>query len=163
MSNMLSYKGYFGSVEVSLEDNILHGKVQCINDIVTYEAETLDGLKAAFEEAVADYLETCEQLGKSPDKPMSGTFNIRIGRDLHKKAFLAAIANNTTLNDYVRKAIEEKVATKKKFILIRKAKKRQIHSFGKKHSLLVMSFPLQQEQKRKRLVSDGCVTDVTKY
>ena len=113
MSNMLSYKGYFGSVEVSLEDNILHGKVQCINDIVTYEAETLDGLKAAFEEAVADYLETCEQLGKSPDKPMSGTFNIRFGRDLHKKAFLAAIANNTTLNDYVRKAIEEKVATKK--------------------------------------------------
>ncbi|MBB2426249.1 MULTISPECIES: type II toxin-antitoxin system HicB family antitoxin [Escherichia] len=113
MSNVLSYKGYFGSIEVSLEDNILHGKIQCVNDVVTYEAETLDGLRAAFEEAVTDYLDTCKQLGKSPDKPMSGTFNIRIGRDLHKKAFLAAMADKTTLNDYVRKAIEEKIADKK--------------------------------------------------
>ncbi|EEC8802968.1 type II toxin-antitoxin system HicB family antitoxin [Escherichia coli] len=113
MSNVLSYKGYFGSIEISLEDNILHGKIQCVNDVVTYEAETLDGLRAAFEEAVTDYLDTCKQLGKSPDKPMSGTFNIRIGRDLHKKAFLAAMMDKTTLNDYVRKAIEEKIAGKK--------------------------------------------------
>ena len=108
MSNMLNYKGYFGSVEVSVEDDVLHGKIQCVNDLVTYEAETPGGLKAAFEEAVDDYLDTCKQLGKSPDKPMSGTFNIRIGSGLHKKAFLAAAADKTTLNDYVRKAIEEK-------------------------------------------------------
>lgn len=113
MSNMLSYKGYFGSIEVSVEDNVLHGKIQCVNDVVTYEAETPGGLKAAFEEAVDDYLDTCKQLGKSPDKPMSGTFNVRIGPELHKKAFLAAIAVNTSLNDYVRKAIEEKVSDKK--------------------------------------------------
>lgn len=115
MSNMLSYKGYFGSIEVSVEDNVLHGKIQCVNDIVTYEAETPSELKVAFEEAVDDYLDTCKQLGKSPDKPMSGTFNVRIGPDLHKKAFLAAVADKTTLNDFVRKAIEEKTSGKKEF------------------------------------------------
>lgn len=48
MNKMLNYKGYFGSIEVSIEDGILHGKIQCINDIVTYEAETPNELKSAF-------------------------------------------------------------------------------------------------------------------
>ncbi|MBW9464282.1 MULTISPECIES: type II toxin-antitoxin system HicB family antitoxin [Kluyvera] len=113
MSNMLKYKGYFGSVEFSLEDGVLHGKVQCVNDLVTYEAESLDGLKGAFEEAVDDYLDTCKILNKDPEKPMSGTFNVRIGSDLHKKAYLAACADGKSLNDYVKTAIEEKVAGKK--------------------------------------------------
>ncbi|KDE37403.1 HicB [Kosakonia radicincitans UMEnt01/12] len=115
MSNMLKFKGYFGSVEFSLEDRVLHGKIQCVNDLVTYEAETLDGLQLAFEEAVDDYLETCKALNKEPEKPMSGTFNIRIGSDLHKKAYLAACADGKSLNDYVKTAIEEKVVDKKEF------------------------------------------------
>lgn len=113
MSNMLKYKGYFGSVEFSLEDKVLHGKIQCVNDLVTYEAETLDGLQMAFEEAVDDYLDTCKALQKEPEKPMSGTFNVRIGSELHKKAYLAACADGKSLNDYVKTAIEEKVADKK--------------------------------------------------
>ncbi|TCB98136.1 type II toxin-antitoxin system HicB family antitoxin [Kosakonia quasisacchari] len=115
MSNMLKYKGYFGSVEFSLEDKVLHGKIQCVNDLITYEAETLDGLQLAFEEAVDDYLETCMALKKEPEKPMSGTFNVRIGSELHKKAYLAACAHGKSLNDYVKTAIEEKVVDKKEF------------------------------------------------
>ncbi|EME1359681.1 type II toxin-antitoxin system HicB family antitoxin [Klebsiella aerogenes] len=115
MSNMLKFKGYFGSVEFSLEDKVLHGKIQCVNDLVTYEAETLDGLQSAFEEAVDDYLETCMALNKDPEKPMSGTFNVRIGPDLHKKAYLSACAEGKSLNDYVKSAIEEKVVGKTEY------------------------------------------------
>lgn len=115
MSNMLKYKCYFGSVEFSLEDRVLHGKIQCVNDLVTYEAENLDGLQLAFEEAVDDYLDTCKALNKEPEKPMSGTFNVRIGSELHKKVYLAACAEGKSLNDYVKTAIEEKVAGKKEF------------------------------------------------
>lgn len=113
MSNMLKFKGYFGSVEFSLEDKVLHGKIQCVNDLVTYEAETLEGLQLAFEDAVDDYLVTCKALNKEPEKPMSGTFNVRIGSELHKKAYLAACDAGTTLNDFVKTAIEEKVVGKK--------------------------------------------------
>ncbi|EOG5422578.1 type II toxin-antitoxin system HicB family antitoxin [Cronobacter sakazakii] len=113
MSNMLKFKGYFGSIEFSLEDKVLHGKIQCVNDLVTYEAETIDGLQMAFEEAVDDYLETCKALNKDPEKPMSGTFNVRIGPELHKKVYLAACADGKSLNDFVKTAIEEKVADKK--------------------------------------------------
>jgi len=115
MSNMLKFKGYFGSVEFSLEDQVLFGKIQCVNDLVTYEAETLSGLQLAFEEAVEDYLETCKAINKDPEKPMSGTFNVRIGPELHKKVYLAACNEGKTLNDFVKTAIEEKVTNKKEF------------------------------------------------
>lgn len=112
MSKMLRYKNYYGSVEFSLDDMVLHGKVECIADVVTYEGETLPQLQKAFEEAVEDYLETCREIGKSPDKPMSGTFNVRIGSDLHKKAYVSARNQGVNLNEYIKKAVEEKVANR---------------------------------------------------
>ncbi|MEZ8853501.1 type II toxin-antitoxin system HicB family antitoxin [Vibrio cyclitrophicus] len=113
MSKLLKYNGFSGSVSCSLEDSILHGKIECINDLVTYEAESVCELKAAFEEAVDDYLETCKYLEKQPDKPMSGTFNVRIGEEMHKKAYLAAKSQDISLNDLVKTALEEKLSTKK--------------------------------------------------
>ena len=38
MSNILEYKGYIGRVEFSAEDKIFHGKLEFINDLVTFEA-----------------------------------------------------------------------------------------------------------------------------
>ncbi|EMH4094417.1 MULTISPECIES: type II toxin-antitoxin system HicB family antitoxin [Serratia] len=132
MSNMLNFKGYYGSVEFSIEDGVLHGKIQCINDVVTYEAETIPALQIAFEEAVTDYLETCAELGREADKTMSGSFNIRIGQHLHKKAFLAACHAGQSLNDFVKSAVEEKLSNKKEFHFHFEQKevtKTQSHSF----------------------------------
>ena len=69
MSNFLEYKGYQGSVEVSLEDNVLHGRVLCIDDLVTFEAQTPEGLRRAFKQQVDEYLIFCEEEGVAPDKP----------------------------------------------------------------------------------------------
>lgn len=110
MSNLLKYNGFFGSVSCSIEDGVLHGKVECINDLVTYEANTVTELQLAFQEAVDDYLETCAEIGKEPEKPMSGTFNIRIGSDNHKKAYLAAKSAGLSLNDFIKCAVEEKLS-----------------------------------------------------
>ena len=67
MSAMLEYKGYFGSVAYSDEDRVLHGRVEFIRDLVTYEGKDVKGLKAAFQEAVDDYLELCKAEGGKPD------------------------------------------------------------------------------------------------
>lgn len=115
MSNVLKHKGYVGSIETSLEDMVLHGKIECINDLITYEAHSLPELKAAFEEAVDDYLETCAELGRAPDKSMSGTLNVRIGADLHKKAYLASVEMGNSLNDFIKIAVNEKLAGKNEF------------------------------------------------
>lgn len=40
------------------------GKIEGINDLITYEANSSDLLKTAFEEAVDDYLDICIEAGK---------------------------------------------------------------------------------------------------
>jgi predicted HicB family RNase H-like nuclease len=101
MSMMLEYKGYYGSVEYSAEDEVLHGRLEFIGDLVTYEAPDAKGLKAAFEEAVDDYLDLCQSEGRKPDVPLKGSFNIRPGRDLHRRAMLYAKRRGMNLNEVV--------------------------------------------------------------
>lgn len=111
MSNnkLMNYKGFYGTIEFDLESGVLFGKIECINDLVTYEAESIRDLKVAFEDAVNDYIETCEAIGKSPDKPMSGSFNIRIGQKLHKDVYIAATNIGTSINDYIKMSLETSV------------------------------------------------------
>lgn len=106
MSKTLEYNGYSGSIEVSTEDNCIHGKILFINDLVTYEAETVPKLYAEFKESVDDYLQTCKEMGREAQKPFKGSFNIRISPDLHRKAALEATKEDTSLNELVAKAIE---------------------------------------------------------
>lgn len=103
----MNYKGYQGSVETSLEDGVLHGKLLFVNDLVTYEAETLSGLKTAFEESVEDYLATCAEIGKEPDQTFSGQFNVRIGADLHRQAAIRATRDEVKLNAVVVAALQK--------------------------------------------------------
>jgi predicted HicB family RNase H-like nuclease len=105
MENILTYKEYIGSVSFSAEDDIFHGKIEAINDLVTFEGESVRELKKAFKDAVDDYLETCKELGKSPDKTFKGSFNVRVTADLHRKAVVAATKKKITLNEFVKKAI----------------------------------------------------------
>ncbi|HYC05834.1 MAG TPA: type II toxin-antitoxin system HicB family antitoxin [Azospirillaceae bacterium] len=105
MSTMLEYKGYLGSVEYSDEDEVLHGRLEFIRDLVTYEGVDARSLKAAFHEAVDDYLELCEAEGRKPDLPLKGSFNVRPGRDLHRRAMLYARRRGINLNTVVTDAL----------------------------------------------------------
>ncbi len=106
-NDIMQYKGYHGSVETSVEDQVLHGSILFINDLITYEAETLPRLKQEFEAAVDDYLETCQELEKEPDKEFSGTFNVRIGQEMHKKAAMEAYLEGISLNEFVRRTLHQ--------------------------------------------------------
>lgn len=55
ISTVLTYNDFIGSIEWNAKDKVWHGKFLDISDLVTYEAETLEGLKAAFETEVEDY------------------------------------------------------------------------------------------------------------
>ena len=112
-NKLMQYKSFYGSAEISLEDGVLFGKIECINDLVTYEADNPAELKAAFEEAVDDYIQTCAEIGKEPEKPFSGTFNVRVGPDIHKKAYLKSLNEGLSLNDLVKKSIESYLDDKK--------------------------------------------------
>jgi predicted HicB family RNase H-like nuclease len=105
MKNYLEYKGYIGTVEFSAEDKIFFGKIQGINDLVTFEGASVDELTAVFEETVNDYLETCKALNKAPDKVFKGSFNVRVSQELHQKTAILASKKGLNLNDVVKKAL----------------------------------------------------------
>lgn len=107
MKDLMIYKDYIGSVHYSTEDEIFYGKIEGINDSISYEGSSVSELKAAFEEAVEDYLELCNLNGKEPEKMYKGSFNIRIRPELHKKAAQRALIEGKSLNQYVEEAIEQ--------------------------------------------------------
>jgi predicted HicB family RNase H-like nuclease len=45
MSDTLNYKDYISSVQFSAEDEVFHGKVLGINDLVTFEGKSVTELK----------------------------------------------------------------------------------------------------------------------
>ena len=109
MSNILEYKGYIGRVEFSAEDKIFHGKIEFINDLVTFEATSVEELEKEFKFAVDDYLETCETLDVTPQKSFKGTFNVRITPELHKEAAFQAVKRNLSLNRLVEEALKHEL------------------------------------------------------
>jgi predicted HicB family RNase H-like nuclease len=109
MNNILEHKGFFGSVEFSSEDDCLFGKIIGINDLITFEGNSVIELKTAFFEAVDDYLQLCEKAGKSPERTYKGSFNVRIEPELHKKAAIYASAKNISLNKYIENALNEQI------------------------------------------------------
>ena len=54
--SQLAYNGYTGSIEHSTDDACFHGRVLAIDDLITYEGDTIDALRAAFVLAVDRYL-----------------------------------------------------------------------------------------------------------
>lgn len=109
MMKPMEYKGYLGSMEISVEDNCLFGELLYIRDLIVYQGQTVEELRKAFESAVDDYLETCKELDWEPKKPCSGTFNVRIGPEMHLEAAEAATLQGLKLNEYVKIAIREKL------------------------------------------------------
>jgi len=109
MKDVLQYKNFIGSVHFSTEDDVFFGKVEGINDLITFEGKTVNEIKTAFQEAVCDYIDICEKKGKKPHKSYKGSFNVRINPELHKKAAIKAHVKGISLNQFVQLAIENEV------------------------------------------------------
>lgn len=106
---MLTYKGYHAQVEFRSDDQILRGRVLDLNDTVVFEVETAAEVQSAFKGAVDDYVDFCAQIGKDPDRPYSGRFNVRLAPPLHRAASLFAEDTNQSLNNFVAVAVQNEV------------------------------------------------------
>ena len=105
LNNYLHYKDYVGSVEFSEEDAVFHGKVIGIKSLLSFEGDSVTTLVEDFHNAVDEYYDFCADNDKEPEKPYKGSFNIRIGADLHRKAAMSATTRGMSLNAFVEDAI----------------------------------------------------------
>ena len=46
--DIMEYNGYFGSYELSEEDELLFGKVEFIKDLISYEGKSAKDISKAF-------------------------------------------------------------------------------------------------------------------
>ena len=106
MKDKLKYKEFIGSVHFNAEDNVFYGKIEGIDSIISFEGKSIDELRKSFEEAVDDYLEICEQIGRKPMKSFNGTFNIRISPELHRRISEKSYSLGIPINKIVQRAIE---------------------------------------------------------
>ena len=88
----MTYQGYAAHIEYSDEDACFVGHIAGIRDIVGFHGESVAELRAAFEEAVEDYLETCQKVGRPPQKPYSGKLMLRVAPEVHAHAAMMAEA-----------------------------------------------------------------------
>lgn len=109
MGQLMEYHGYHAKIEYSEEDQSFFGRIIGINDVLIFDGETVKELRQAFHETIDDYLEMCKEIGKKPEKEYKGSFNIRTGSELHKKAALRADLEGISLNNFICRAIKDEL------------------------------------------------------
>jgi len=110
MSELFKYKDYSGSIDTCVVDKCLHGEILFIKDVITYEADTVAELENEFQAAVDDYIVACEELGREPQKPFSGSFNVRVTSEIHRSLALTAKAKNISLNECLKDALSKYIS-----------------------------------------------------
>jgi len=110
MSGILTYKGYQGSFEYDPDADIFHGDVLHITDVVTFQGRSIDELKKALADSIEDYFDLCKEAEKSPQKPFSGIFNVRLNPEIHQRLAVRAAHDGVSLNKWVAKTLEKAVS-----------------------------------------------------
>lgn len=101
----MKYQGYEAIVEYDDQDRLFFGRVINTLDIIAFDGSSVEELESSFHTAVDEYLEDCTKKGKTPNKPFSGRFNLRIPPDLHRQAAHRAEKEGISLNTLVEKAL----------------------------------------------------------
>ena len=104
MSTM-TYKGYAARIEYSDEDGCFIGHIAGIKDVIGFHAESVKEVRAAFAEAVDDYLATCAKLNRAPQKPYSGKLMLRVPPEVHAHAAMMAEAHKVSLNQWAAEVL----------------------------------------------------------
>ncbi len=63
--SLMKYKDWFGSFEYEADDEMFHGRVLGIRDVVHFCGASVDELKQALADSVEDYLEACASAARN--------------------------------------------------------------------------------------------------
>jgi len=111
MNDIMKYKGFIGSVHFAAEDRIFYGKVEGVNDMITFEGSTVDELEKGFKYMVDEHITDCNKNNTPIEKSYKGNLNIRLSPELHKKVAYNATIRGLSLNQYINDAIKKEIAS----------------------------------------------------
>jgi predicted HicB family RNase H-like nuclease len=105
--DILKYKEFIGTVSFSAEDRVFYGKVEGINDLVTFEGTNVDELEKAFKYMVDEHIKDCKKEGIPLGKSYKGNLNVRLSPKLHKKMAQIALLKGVSLNKLISETLRK--------------------------------------------------------
>jgi predicted HicB family RNase H-like nuclease len=102
----MTHNGYVASIELDEDAGLFHGEVINTRDVLTFQGRTLEELRTAFADTIADYIDWCHERGKEPERPYSGNFTVRVSPDLHRRVATAAVRVGKSVNAFVSDALD---------------------------------------------------------
>ncbi|MCW8802446.1 MAG: type II toxin-antitoxin system HicB family antitoxin [Candidatus Bathyarchaeota archaeon] len=109
MKDVMTYKGFIGSVHYAAEDRVFYGKVEGISHLISFEGRAVDELEKGFHYMVDEHIKDCKEKEIPLQKSYIGNLNIRLSPELHKKAALNAALKGISLNQYINDAIRKEL------------------------------------------------------
>ena len=106
---MMTYRGYPASIEYDAESGHFYGEVIGTMDTIGFEGTSVAELEASLQRVVDEYLRLCEEEGREPDRPYSGSIFIRTDPSTHRAVDAAAKAAGQSINQWAQSALMEKL------------------------------------------------------
>ncbi len=103
----MQYKDYVARIMLDERRGVLHGRVENLADVISFEGATVEELQKEFEESVNLYLKVCKKRGIEPKRPYSGKFVVRLNPTLHREIAVAADRQGESINKWVERALEQ--------------------------------------------------------
>ncbi len=103
----MQYRDYVARIMLDERRGVLHGRVENLADVISFEGATVEELQKEFEESVNLYLKVCKKRGIEPKRPYSGKFVVRLNPTLHREIAVAADREGESINRWVERALEQ--------------------------------------------------------
>ena len=101
MKKPMTYKGYCAKIEYSDEHGCLMGSVSDIRHSITFQGDSVEKIREAFEEAVDFYLTDCAERNEEPEKPSTARKIVRVSPALYSVMALAARQEKKSVNEWL--------------------------------------------------------------
>ncbi len=105
--NVMHCGKYTARIDYDEENDLFHGRVVGIRDVIEFYGKTTDELHREFKISVDDYTDMCAEEGLNPEKPFSGKLTLRVDGEEHRQIALAATLNNKSLNSWASEILKD--------------------------------------------------------
>ncbi len=105
MKNVMTFNGHKAVIEYDPEIDMFRGEFLGLSGGADFYAADVESLKKEGETSLRIYLDECQRKGREPYRNFSGTFNVRVPKELHEAAVTASASQGISLNQFVAQAI----------------------------------------------------------
>lgn len=105
MKNIMTYDGYLARIEYQGDLGIFTGKIAGLRKRVSFQSDTVEGLRQAFHDALENHRIACEKIGKQPRKVYSGQVMVRVDPEIHRRAAIAAELAGQSLTQWAEEVL----------------------------------------------------------